>query len=124
MKNAVFWNVTPCGSCKTDDSEERRFLQEPHGVTSQKTAFFKYVIRLPLLRCNTTETTCKDKALLHNTQTVSAAQISSWSMGIGSCFLGSNRGRHEITHSPPPSTEVRNSGATPPFPLPSSRRSA
>jgi hypothetical protein len=24
----------------TDDSEEREFLQEPHGVTSQKTAFF------------------------------------------------------------------------------------
>jgi hypothetical protein len=32
MKRAMFWDVTPCGSC--------RFLQEPHGVTSQKTAFF------------------------------------------------------------------------------------
>jgi hypothetical protein len=26
MRNAVFWDVTPCGSC--------------HGVTSQKTTFF------------------------------------------------------------------------------------
>jgi hypothetical protein len=26
---------------RTDVSEERRFPQEPHGVTSQKTAFFK-----------------------------------------------------------------------------------
>jgi hypothetical protein len=25
MKNGVFWDVTPCGSC----------IQEPHGVTSQ-----------------------------------------------------------------------------------------
>jgi hypothetical protein len=30
MKNGVFWDVTPCGSCKN---------QEPHGVTSQKTSF-------------------------------------------------------------------------------------
>jgi hypothetical protein len=31
-KNGVFWDVTPCGSW---------FLQEPHGVISQKTPFFK-----------------------------------------------------------------------------------
>jgi hypothetical protein len=31
MKNGVFCDVTPCGSCKN-----RRF----HGVTSQKTPFF------------------------------------------------------------------------------------
>jgi hypothetical protein len=36
MKNAVFWGVTPCGSCK----KRRWLLQEPYGVTSQKTAFF------------------------------------------------------------------------------------
>jgi hypothetical protein len=35
MKNGVFWDVTPCGSCKN-----RRFLQEPHGVSSQKTPFY------------------------------------------------------------------------------------
>jgi hypothetical protein len=61
MKNAVFWDVTPYGSCKnrrfgasvvpsssilvtlmTEElrSPEMWFLQEPHGVTSQKTAFF------------------------------------------------------------------------------------
>jgi hypothetical protein len=32
MKNGVFWDVTPCDS---------RFLQEPHGVRTQKTPFFK-----------------------------------------------------------------------------------
>jgi hypothetical protein len=31
MKNGVFWVVPP----------KRRFLQEPHGVTTQKTPFFK-----------------------------------------------------------------------------------
>jgi hypothetical protein len=64
MKNGVFCDVTPRGSCRTDVSEElstvftrvtrigelrttlavtsnrRRFLQEPHGVISQKTPFF------------------------------------------------------------------------------------
>jgi hypothetical protein len=30
-KNGVFWVVTPCGSCKS---------QEPHGVTTQKIPFF------------------------------------------------------------------------------------
>jgi hypothetical protein len=72
MKNDVFWDVRPCGSCKKTRYEEIRsvrrllvtasvvpsspilvtlmkevlvppkhhFLQEPHGVTSQKTPFF------------------------------------------------------------------------------------
>jgi hypothetical protein len=50
MKNGVFWDVTPCGSCKSrrfggtysllHQGDKNRFLQEPHGVTSQKTAFF------------------------------------------------------------------------------------
>jgi hypothetical protein len=70
LRNAVFWDVTPCGSLRTDVLEERsssnirvigigdlgttlaitsngrtlrrirRFVQEPHSVTSQKTAFF------------------------------------------------------------------------------------
>jgi hypothetical protein len=35
MKNGVFWDVTPRGSCK-----KSWFLQEPHGITSQKTQFF------------------------------------------------------------------------------------
>jgi hypothetical protein len=37
MKNAVFWDVTP-------------FLQDPHGITSQKTAFFfqKIVLKFPV----------------------------------------------------------------------------
>jgi hypothetical protein len=34
MMNAVFYDVALYGSCK-------RFLQEPHSATSQKTAFFK-----------------------------------------------------------------------------------
>jgi hypothetical protein len=43
MKNGVFWVVTPCGSCKNlrQVPPKRRFLQEPHGVTTQKTPFFK-----------------------------------------------------------------------------------
>jgi hypothetical protein len=41
IKNGVFWDVTQCGSCKIPP--KRRFLQEPHGVTSQKTLFFKEV---------------------------------------------------------------------------------
>jgi hypothetical protein len=60
MKNAIFWDAEPCGSCKSpgfgvtyhlhhqgDKNQwarnsvppNRRFLQEPHGVTSQKTVF-------------------------------------------------------------------------------------
>jgi hypothetical protein len=35
MMNSVFWDVTSCGSCNN--------LQEPHGVTSQKTPFFMYI---------------------------------------------------------------------------------
>jgi hypothetical protein len=82
MKNTVFWDVTPFGSCKNRVSEERsasiirvtrigelatwaetsnryrlrrwkryvppkrRFFQEPHGVTSQKTAFL--IFKLPI----------------------------------------------------------------------------
>jgi hypothetical protein len=54
MKNGVFWVVTPCGSSKNRRfggtwrllhqgdkvPPKRRFLQEPHGVTTQKTPFF------------------------------------------------------------------------------------
>jgi hypothetical protein len=40
LKNAVFWDVKPCGIERTDVSEERRFLQEPNGITPQKAAFF------------------------------------------------------------------------------------
>jgi hypothetical protein len=59
MKNAVLWDVTPCGSCKNRVPPKRRFLQEPHGVTSRKTAFFFLFIYLhfaqgvPLLRRGT-----------------------------------------------------------------------
>jgi hypothetical protein len=42
IKNGVFWDVTPCGSCKNRrfGGTWRWFSQEPHGVTSQKTPFF------------------------------------------------------------------------------------
>jgi hypothetical protein len=71
MKNAVFWNVSTCGSLRTElavtvnvvsgslilfnlmmmimmmmmqyVAPKRRFLQEPHGVTFQNTAFFKEI---------------------------------------------------------------------------------
>jgi hypothetical protein len=52
MKNSVFWDVTPCGSCKNRSFGELsapiiRVMEalspsetEPHFVTSQKTPFF------------------------------------------------------------------------------------
>jgi hypothetical protein len=40
MKNAIFWDVTLCGSLRTDVLLKQWFLQEPHDVTSQKTVFF------------------------------------------------------------------------------------
>jgi hypothetical protein len=48
MKNSVFWDVMPCGSCKN-----RRFRGtyrfhhqsgKPHGVTSQKMAFLNVIL--------------------------------------------------------------------------------
>jgi hypothetical protein len=53
MKNAVFWDVEPCGSCKKDFSEEtvgssfraKIISQDPHDATSEKAAsFVKYFI--------------------------------------------------------------------------------
>jgi hypothetical protein len=60
MKNAVFWEMTPCASCmnrrfggtyhlqfegtknhRARSNVSNRFLLEPHGVTTQKTVFFK-----------------------------------------------------------------------------------
>jgi hypothetical protein len=87
MKNAVFWDVSPCGTCKnrcfggintsvsrvtrigeigtlavtsnrnmlrkilyergsSSVTPKRWFLQESHGVTSKKTAFFVNIISL------------------------------------------------------------------------------
>jgi hypothetical protein len=48
MKNAVFWDVTSCGSCKNVRigwwrryvPPKRRFIQAPRDVTSQKMEFF------------------------------------------------------------------------------------
>jgi hypothetical protein len=53
LKNAVFWEVAPCGYCNNRRfggtyrfrhqgivPPNRRFLQEQHGVTFQKAAFF------------------------------------------------------------------------------------
>jgi hypothetical protein len=60
MKNLFFWNVTPPGSCKNRRFGKlcpsiirvflrsvRRLLQEPHGVTSQKTTFFNLLVISP-----------------------------------------------------------------------------
>jgi hypothetical protein len=45
-KNAVFWNVTPRGSCKNRlfGGTYRLHHEESHGVTSQKTAFCKVYV--------------------------------------------------------------------------------
>jgi hypothetical protein len=50
MKNVVHWDVMPCGSSRNRHfgrtfhplPPKCRFLLEPHGVTAQKVAFFKY----------------------------------------------------------------------------------
>jgi hypothetical protein len=61
MKNGVFWDVTPCGSCRLlvtagifpsspilvtlmmeAQPTKRQFLQEAHCVTSQKRQFFRF----------------------------------------------------------------------------------
>jgi hypothetical protein len=52
MKKGDFWDVTLCGSCKNRSfgktrrqvPPKRRFLQEPHGVTTQKTPFFIMIL--------------------------------------------------------------------------------
>jgi hypothetical protein len=38
MKNAIFWDVTPCDSCKN----WRRFLQEPHGRNIPEDTIFHF----------------------------------------------------------------------------------
>jgi hypothetical protein len=38
MKNAVFWDVTPCRSC-VSVPPELRLSQDIHGATSQRTVF-------------------------------------------------------------------------------------
>jgi hypothetical protein len=41
MKNVVFRDVAPCRFCVNRHvTPKRQFTQNPHGVTSQKTAFF------------------------------------------------------------------------------------
>jgi hypothetical protein len=57
MKNGIFWDVTPCDSCRNRVSEEhiasvfkvkicvppkRWFLEMSHDVTAQKTALLTY----------------------------------------------------------------------------------
>jgi hypothetical protein len=44
MKNAVFWDVGPVALVRTDVPPKGQFLQEPHGITSQKTAFIIIII--------------------------------------------------------------------------------
>jgi hypothetical protein len=52
MKNAVFFDVAPCGCCYDGRlpvssnirvEKIREMLQDPHGATSQKTAIFNYL---------------------------------------------------------------------------------
>jgi hypothetical protein len=52
LKNAVFWDVTLRGSCKERCFEGMncRFLQEPYGVTSQKTTYFTVTAVKPQIK--------------------------------------------------------------------------
>jgi hypothetical protein len=56
MKYAVFWDVTCYFPPKS------RFLQEPHGVTSQKMAFF---IAVPRRYCPSKNETCTEQNKEH-----------------------------------------------------------
>jgi hypothetical protein len=65
MNDDVFWDVTPCGSCMKFLRSVRWLLVmanvpsspilvtlmmgAPHGVTSQKTPFFKIILLVPFL---------------------------------------------------------------------------
>jgi hypothetical protein len=62
---------------------ERRFLQEPHGVTSQKTPFF---IVNAVKTSNLTLQ--RDVSLLHSIHTGSVAHSAFSSMGSGGSFAG------------------------------------
>jgi hypothetical protein len=82
MKDSVFWDVTPPDSCKNRSFEgtyrlhhqsdknwragnndsrnvppKRRFLQEPRGLTSQKTALFLNHVRFEVLTAVTRDLT-------------------------------------------------------------------
>jgi hypothetical protein len=61
MKNAVFWNVMPCGTAK------EYCLQELHGVPFQKTAIF---IVPAMKTSNLEQNLCLDK-----TRTIPNAQF-------------------------------------------------
>jgi hypothetical protein len=45
MRNAVFWDVAPCALFLIPEGfpPKRRFILNPHGATSQKTAVFKAI---------------------------------------------------------------------------------
>jgi hypothetical protein len=78
MKNAAFWDVMLCGSCKNwhfggtyrlhhqDENNQGyvlpkcQFSEEPHGITSQKKAF-----------CNVLQCLKHDKCMLHDARDVS-----------------------------------------------------
>jgi hypothetical protein len=65
MKNAVFLDVAPCGSCekrrlgrksrhqrwRRHVPPKRRYSQHPHGATSQKTTFFSLQLTPRSLQC-------------------------------------------------------------------------
>jgi hypothetical protein len=58
----------------------------------------------------------RDYSLLHNIQTSFGTHPTSYTISTGAVSPGVKQQRHEADHSPPSSTEVKNSGAIPPFP--------
>jgi hypothetical protein len=68
----------------------------------------------------------RDFYLLYEVQTGSGAHPASYPMGTRSSIPGGKRPGHEANHSPPSSTEVKNSGdiRVPLLPHTSSRRGA
>jgi hypothetical protein len=104
MENAVFRDVAPCGSCKNrrfwgtqrlhhqgDKNRRtrnvavtsnrrtlRRFLQEPHGVTSQKTPFFSF-------SCYTNEALSFTQPLTERSTTARNKRKCFWGVKGGMC---------------------------------------
>jgi hypothetical protein len=65
VKNAVFWDVTVCGSCKTRRLRGTSSLQESRGVLSKKAAFFNESI---LGKCKNLLFSVVSRPDLHPTQ--------------------------------------------------------
>jgi hypothetical protein len=73
MKNASSGMLCHADLVRTDVSEEYRFLQEPHGVTSQKTAFFAEI----LVHLSYSQRSVRNYCLIHKWKDIREHSLSS-----------------------------------------------